>query len=107
MALTARRVSGAEAASLGLVARALDTRAELLEHVLRVAGDIAAKPPLAVAGTKRILLHTRDCAAPGSAAPGGGLDYVATYNAGVLVSEDIARVLAGRAARAAPRFSKL
>ena len=74
---------------------------------VKVAADIAAKSPLAVSGTKRILLHTRDCAGAGSSALGGGLDYVATYNSAVLLSEDISGIMEARASRTAPRFSKL
>ncbi|KAI8476212.1 MAG: ClpP/crotonase-like domain-containing protein [Monoraphidium minutum] len=104
MALTARRVGGQEAAALGLVARCLPSRRELVVHALAVADDIAAKSPLAVWGTKRVLLQTRDGLGSGVEA---GLAGVAAHNAAFLLSDDIARVVQARAAKRPPQFSKL
>jgi enoyl-CoA hydratase/carnithine racemase len=59
LALTARAVPAAEAAQLGLVSRTYSSSAELMTGVMQLAGQIAAKSPLAVAGTKAVLLHTR------------------------------------------------
>jgi enoyl-CoA hydratase len=52
-------VPASEAAQLGLVSRAYSSSSELMEGVMMLAGQIAAKSPLAVAGTKAVLLHTR------------------------------------------------
>ena len=59
LALTARTVSGAEALSLGLVSRTFADAAALLEGAGQAARALAARPPLALAGTKRVLLHQR------------------------------------------------
>jgi enoyl-CoA hydratase/carnithine racemase len=59
LALTARAVPAAEAAQLGLVSRVHGSSSELIAAVMKLAADIAAKSPLAVAGTKAVLLHTR------------------------------------------------
>lgn len=59
LALTARSVSGIEAVSLGLVSTCYDSREALMAGVLAAAASIAARSPLAVAGTKAVLLHTR------------------------------------------------
>jgi enoyl-CoA hydratase/carnithine racemase len=59
LALTARVVQGPEAQRLGLVSACHDTQDSLMAAVLQVAAGIAAKSPLAVAGTKAVLLHTR------------------------------------------------
>jgi hypothetical protein len=59
LALTARAVKGAEAEKLGLVSRCYDSRQQLMAAVVELAAGIAAKSPLAVAGTKSTLLHTR------------------------------------------------
>lgn len=104
MALTARRVGAREAAALGLVSRCLETPADAVRAALRAARDIAAKPPLAVWGTKRTLLHTRD--APGGAGA-AGLERVALHNAAFLLSADIAEVVAAQRSGRPPRFSKL
>ena len=42
-----------------VMGQCFDSREGLLEAVLQVAASIAAKSPLAVAGTKSVLLHTR------------------------------------------------
>jgi enoyl-CoA hydratase/carnithine racemase len=44
---------------MGLVSRCFDSREGLMAGVLAAAAAIAAKSPLAVAGTKSGLLHTR------------------------------------------------
>lgn len=59
LALTARDLPAAEAAVLGLVSKAYSSTPELMEAVMKLAAQIAAKSPLAVAGTKAVLLHTR------------------------------------------------
>ena len=54
---------------------------------------IAAKSPLAVTGTKAVLLRGRDLTVD------QGLDYVATWNSGMLLSGDLAEAVSeiGRA----------
>ena len=76
----------------------------MLATALQVSAGLAAKPPLALAGTKRVLLQVRDCASVRDS-----LDYVATWNSVQLVSEDVALVLSSLTARdgRAPSFSKL
>jgi hypothetical protein len=71
LALTAREVGGQEALQLGLVARCLPDQAALMEAVQQVAAGLAAKPPLALLGTKRIMLHSRCGLAPTCVLPRG------------------------------------
>ena len=59
LALTARVLPAAEAVHLGLVTRCYSNHQELLDGVLATARVLAAKPQLAVRGTKRVLLHAR------------------------------------------------
>ena len=44
---------------MGLVSRVLPDDEALMSHAERVAAQVAAKSPLAVTGTKRVLLHAR------------------------------------------------
>lgn len=66
-----------------LVNRVLPDREALLQAAEAMALQIAAKSPLAVRGTKEILNYSRDHSVA------EGLNYVATWNAAMLMSEDI------------------
>ncbi len=59
LSLTARTLSGNEAKAIGLISRTFATRDALMAGVREVAVGIAAKSPLAVMGTKRVLLYQR------------------------------------------------
>ena len=61
LAYTAREFGADEAARMGLVSRVVPGgRDEVLAAALETAGVIARKSPIAVVGTKRVLLHARD-----------------------------------------------
>ena len=60
MAYTGRRLPAARAAALGLVNEVFETQAEMLDAVMQVAGEIAAKPPVAIWGSKQALHYARD-----------------------------------------------
>eukprot|EP00899_Mesostigma_viride_P015094 jgi/Mesvir1/23586/Mv18277-RA.1 len=102
LALTARVFSGAQANAMGLVTEAFPSREQLLAKAKETAILIAAKSPLAVAGTKAVLLHARDHPSVAE-----GLDYVATWNSAVLFSSDLDEGLAAAASRGKrpPRFN--
>ena len=76
----------------------------VLDQALLLAASLASKSPLALAGTKRVLLQSRDCPSVRD-----GLDYVATWNSAQLVSEDISAVLEAikGKGKGTPTFSKL
>lgn len=59
LALTARTFSGTEAKNIGLVSAVLSDQKTLMRHGADVATSIAAKSPVAVAGTKQVLLYQR------------------------------------------------
>ncbi|CAM6033602.1 unnamed protein product [Sphagnum compactum] len=60
LALTGRKYWGSEAKSLGLVQDVYDSIAEMLAAVETLAKQIASKSPLAVVGTKVVLLKSCD-----------------------------------------------
>ncbi|DBB17125.1 TPA: hypothetical protein ACH3X3_014203 [Trebouxia sp. C0006] len=102
LALTARVIKGEEARQVGLVSQCFADETALLQHAHKTAELIASKSPLAVVGTKRVLVHARDHSVP------DGLDYVAAYNAAMLPSSDIQEVFkAVVKERRMPKFSKL
>ena len=83
LAFTARVIDGSEAVGMGLVNRSFASEAALFENVDSIAATIATKSPLAVRGTKQILNYSRDHSVA------NGLEYVACWNAGMLMSEDL------------------
>lgn len=62
---------------------------------------IASKSPLAVTGTKTVLLKGRDFTT------GQGLDYVATWNSAMLISDDLKEAIAAHIQKRKPLFAKL
>jgi enoyl-CoA hydratase len=60
MAYTGDRMGAERALAVGLVNAVLPDAAALMEHALAMAKSIAAKSPLAVAGSKLALNHARD-----------------------------------------------
>lgn len=101
LALTGRRFSGLEAKELGLVSRVFGSKLDLDQHIATVAEEIAAKSPLAVTGTKAVLLKTRDMSLD------QGLDYVATWNSAMLFSDDLKEAISAFFQKRKPTFSKL
>ncbi len=83
LSLTARKVFGSEAQALGLVNRCFEAQGSLLEETRKLAQSLADKSPLALQGTKEILLHARDHSVS------EGLRYVAAWNAALLLSDDL------------------
>lgn len=68
---------------------------------MKILAGIAAKSPLAVTGTKAVLLKSRDFTLD------QGLDYVATWNSGVLLSDDLKEAILAQSQRRKPLFAKL
>lgn len=95
LAYTGRRVDAAEAQAAGLVNRVYANKQALLEGVTALARDIAGKSPLAIRGTKEMLLYTRDHPVADA------LNYVATWNAGMLSQDDVLRSITAAAGQAA------
>ncbi|MEP5766497.1 MAG: crotonase/enoyl-CoA hydratase family protein [Halieaceae bacterium] len=83
LAYTGRRMDAEEARELGFVNRVFSDREHLLAGVDAIAHDIAAKAPLAVRGTKEMILYARDHTVADS------LNYIATWNAGMMSQADL------------------
>lgn len=83
LAYTGRTIGAEEARSIGLVNRTFVDTQSLLEGVMAIAGEIASKSPIAIAGTKEMISYMRDHRID------DGLEYVATWNAAMLQSADL------------------
>lgn len=97
-AYTGRRIKAAEVAACGLVNRVFDSTEALEAGVQELAAQIAAKSPLSIRGIKEMLLFSRDHSVA------DGLNYVATWNAAMLLSEDVQTAVAASLKRETPRF---
>jgi enoyl-CoA hydratase/carnithine racemase len=83
LAYTGRNMDAEEAREVGLVNRVFDDRDSMLREVTAIARSIAAKSPLAVRGSKEMLLYSRDHSVA------EGLNYNATWNSGMLCETDL------------------
>ncbi|KAK4873248.1 hypothetical protein RN001_015277 [Aquatica leii] len=79
---TARKFTAEEASKIGLVTSVFEDKESMMAGVLQIAQEIASNSPVAVQGTKRSLVFSRDHSTR------DGLEHVATMNQGMLQSED-------------------
>ncbi|MBB3046675.1 enoyl-CoA hydratase [Litorivivens lipolytica] len=98
LAYTGRDVEAGEAYEIGLVNQVYESREALLEGVMAIAADIASKSPLAIRGTKEMLVYTRDHSVA------DGLNYIATWNASMLSQADVMAALTARMEKKVAKF---
>jgi enoyl-CoA hydratase len=98
LAYTGRQFGAEQARSIGLVNRVYPDQESLLAGVLEIAQEIAAKSPIAVTGTKAMISYMRDHTV------NDGLEYVATWNAAMLQSNDLRVAIAAHMSKQKPEF---
>jgi enoyl-CoA hydratase len=98
LAYTGRDMSAEEARAVGFVNRVFNDRKAMMAGVMDIARQIAEKSPLAVRGTKEMLLYSRDHSVA------EGLDHVATWNAGMLSARDLEAGLQAQATRSQAEY---
>jgi len=101
LALTGRKITAMEAKEMGLVTRVFDSKQDLDAGVAKIAKEIADKSAWAVIGTKAVLLRSRDATIE------QGLEHVATWNAGMMRSNDLKEAIRAFLEKRKPVFSKL
>ncbi|MEA3029972.1 MAG: enoyl-CoA hydratase [Sphingomonadales bacterium] len=101
LAYTGRRMGAEEAARYGLVNRLEADREATIAAGLELARTIAAKSPLALAGAKKSLNHSRGRPVE------EGLRDVALWNAATLVSADLTEAIGARLGKTEPSFGPL
>ena len=98
LALTGRTFDAYEAKRLGLVNEVYPDSDALMQEVRAVAQSISEKSPLTVRGIKHVLNYSRDHGVQ------EGLNYVATWNAGMLLSVDIQEAMKAVMSKKQPTF---
>jgi enoyl-CoA hydratase len=98
LAYTGRKFDAQEAKDIGLVNRLFDSREALYAGVHEIAATIAAKSPLSIRGTKEMITYARDHSVADS------LNYIATWNAAMLMSQDLTEAMTANIVRKVPSF---
>ncbi len=98
LAYTGRNFSAQEALDMRLVNRVFDTREALYAGVREIAASIASKSPLSVRGTKEMITYARDHSVA------DGLNYIATWNAAMLMSNDLQEAMMANMDKRVPVF---
>ena len=101
LAYTGRRFRADEAKAIGLLSQVLPDGTALESAAMQLARDIADKSPLAIAGIKRNLAYARDHSVA------DGLDYIATWNAGMLRSAELMTAVQAKMAKTKATFADL
>lgn len=98
LAFTGRKVLADEALRVGLVNQVYESREALYAGVREMAALIASKSPLSIRGTKEMLNYSRDHSVA------DGLNYIATWNAAMLMSNDLTAAMMAGMAKQTPEF---
>ena len=99
LAFTGKDVSAERAKEIGLVNDVAVDVEGVHKAAQTLAAEIAANSPLAVQGTKAVL------AANDGRTVAEGLDYVATWNAGMLASDDLTEAMTAFMEKRPPKFT--
>jgi enoyl-CoA hydratase len=98
LAYTGKDITAARAKEIGLVNDVLPDAVGAQRAARALASDIAANSPLVVQGTKAVLRACEDRSVT------DGLDYVATWNAGFLQSDDLVEAMRAFMDKRPPQF---
>jgi enoyl-CoA hydratase len=101
LAYTGRRLLAPRALEVGLVNAVYPNHETLLAEVTATAREIAQRSPLAVVGSKEMLNYTRDHS------EADGLNYVATWNAGMFLTTDVMEQMTANMEKRAAQFPEL
>ena len=99
LAYTGKDITAERAKEIGLVNDVAADADGVLKSARAMAAEIASNSPLAVQGTKAVL------AANEGRTVAEGLDYVATWNAGMLASDDLTEAVTAFMEKRTPKFT--
>ncbi len=98
LAYTGRYFYADEARTIGFVNKVFPDKNAMINGVMKLAVQISSKSPLAIRGIKEMLLYSRDHSVDDS------LNYVSTWNAAMLMSNDLQKTLEGSLAGKVPEY---
>ena len=98
LAFTGRTVSAQEALEMGLVNAVFDNRDMLMEETTKIATQITLKSPLTIRGIKHVMNFSKEHTVA------DGLQYVAAWNASMLLSEDVQIAIKSIMSKTTPTF---
>jgi enoyl-CoA hydratase len=101
LAYTGRRLPAARALAVGFVNDLFETQEAMLDEVMNVAREIAAKPPVAVWATKQAIDYARDHPVA------DGLRQMGWLQSGLWDNEAVAEAIRARAEKREPSFPDL
>ncbi len=101
MAYRGLRLPAERAYQVGLVNQVFDDQDAMIDGVMDIAQEIAGKSPLAVWGTKEMLNYARDHPVA------DGLNYVATWQAGMFQPGDMAEYFSAKVDQRDPTYEDL
>jgi enoyl-CoA hydratase len=99
LAYTGKDIDAERAGAIGLVNSVHPDVGSMLAAAYEMAGEIAANSPLAVQGTKAVLTATE------GRSVGEGLEFVATWNAAFLGSDDLGEAMTAFIEKRPPLFT--
>lgn len=101
IAYTGERLGAEKAAQLGFVNAVFETQDAMVTEALRMAREIAAKSPLAVAGSKAMITYARDHSTADC------LDYISVWNAAMHSGAHMQEAFAAKAEKREAVFPDL
>jgi enoyl-CoA hydratase len=101
LAFTGRRFPADEAKAIGLVSSVHADKDSVMAAAREMAREIAKRSPLAIAGIKRNLAYARDHSVA------DGLDYIATWNAGMLRPGELMAAVQAKMTKQEAEFADL
>jgi enoyl-CoA hydratase len=101
LAYTGRRWTAAEAHAAGFVNAVFPDHDALIDGVLDIAAQIAAKSPMAIWGTKQTMHYTRDHSVA------DGLEFIANWNAAMFDTDDMTEAATAKFEDRDPDFPDL
>lgn len=98
LAYTGRRMLAEEALQRSFINQVFPDQETMMEEVRKIAATIASKSPLSIRGTKQVLNHAQDHSIA------DGLEYIATWNAGMFLSHDLEEAVTAKMMGREPKF---